>query len=83
MSSENTENKSSVVTNVKDNKDGTMSQHIQKQRKEYEDCLSCRLIGTAAFLGLGTYTIYHSYAHNPKLSRGFRFGLAVVGIGKS
>lgn len=67
------EKKSSVLINNEDK---------QNQRKEYKDCLSCRIIGTATFLGLGTYTIYHSFVQKPKLSRGYRFGLILVGIGK-
>ncbi|GBC01256.1 hypothetical protein RclHR1_04110008 [Rhizophagus clarus] len=72
------EKNSSVFTNDKDNKDETL---LQSQRKEYKDCLSCRVIGVATFWGLGTYTIYQSFVHKPKLSRGFRFGLVLVGIG--
>lgn len=73
------EKKSSVLTNnVEDIKDETT---LQNQRKEYKDCLSCRLIGVATFMGLGTYTLYHSFVHKPKLSRGYRFGLTLVGIG--
>ncbi|RGB26543.1 hypothetical protein C1646_770302 [Rhizophagus diaphanus] len=73
------EKKSSVLTNNVENiKDETT---LQNQRKEYKDCLSCRLIGVATFMGLGTYTIYHSFVHKSKLSRGYRFGLTLVGIG--
>jgi hypothetical protein len=73
------EKKSGVLTNVKDTKDETT---LQNQRKEFKDCLSCRIIGAATFCGLGTYTLYHSFNHKPKMSQGSRFGLALVGIGK-
>lgn len=29
---------------------------LAKQKDEYEDCMPCRLIGSAAFTGLGIYT---------------------------
>src|SRR6266542_1013525 len=78
-----------LTDNTNNTKDVTRTQplhrpqHIQQQQQnEYKDCLPCRLVGTATFWGLGTYTIYHSYSRNPKLSRGFRFGLVFIGFGK-
>ena len=29
---------------------------VQKQHQEYEDCTPCRLMGSAAFTGLGIYS---------------------------
>lgn len=53
---------------------------LSQQEKEYEDCTPCRLMGSAAFTGLGIYT----YASGRKqlhereveiLRSGSRFGM--------
>jgi hypothetical protein len=68
-----------------DESDVKLDQSLTTQRKEFEDCTPCRLMGSAAFTGLGVYT-YWSGRHQlnerkAEIERQFargttRFGLA-------
>lgn len=35
-----------------------LNESLTTQRKEFEDCTPCRLMGSAAFTGLGVYTYW-------------------------
>lgn len=35
-----------------------LNDSLSTQRNEYDDCMPCRLMGSAAFTGLGVYTYY-------------------------
>ena len=35
-----------------------LNDSLSAQRNEYDDCMPCRLMGSAAFTGLGFYTYY-------------------------
>ncbi|KAF8909909.1 hypothetical protein CPB85DRAFT_1306967 [Mucidula mucida] len=48
------------------------------QTYQYNDCLSCRLIGTGALSGLGGYALWQSRAAAPGSLMGKR---ALVGVG--
>ncbi|OJJ49237.1 hypothetical protein ASPZODRAFT_61006 [Penicilliopsis zonata CBS 506.65] len=47
----------------KDDRDGTWNIQAQDAKRalaedKFEDCLSCRVTGSAAFIGLGVYSYY-------------------------
>ncbi|CAG8817879.1 12053_t:CDS:1, partial [Racocetra persica] len=59
----------------------------QPQQSEYKDCLSCKLVGSITFIGLGSYAIYNSKKIKSDvalgLSRSAQFkkvGLGVFGV---
>ncbi|RIB27770.1 hypothetical protein C2G38_2239921 [Gigaspora rosea] len=62
------------------------SQPQQPRQSEYKDCISCKLVGSVTFIGLGSYAIYHSIKPQNVaigLSRSVQFkkvGLGVFGI---
>ena len=53
---------------------------LAKQKDDYEDCTPCRIMGSAAFTGMGVYTFYsgRKQLHERELEilrSGSRFGL--------
>ena len=52
---------------------------IQQERLKPEDCLACRVIGTAALGGVGVYALQQSRAHAPGSVVGKRI-MAGVGV---
>ncbi|KAK9503980.1 hypothetical protein O3M35_010429 [Rhynocoris fuscipes] len=48
--------------------------------KEYEDCLSCRLIGGLSFVGIGTYIYYQGNKTKGAQSLGFKFIASCFGL---
>lgn len=52
---------------------------VSRQNDEYEDCTPCRLMGSAAFTGMGIYTFYSGHRQIQEREReilrsGSRFG---------
>lgn len=61
--------------------DTALSTSLSTQSQQYEDCTPCRLMGSAAFTGLGAYTYYSGRKQLKEreveiLRSGSRFGLA-------
>ncbi|KAF2634723.1 hypothetical protein P280DRAFT_474421 [Massarina eburnea CBS 473.64] len=40
----------------------TFKEALKQDRAEYDDCTPCRVIGSGAFIGLGTYTYISGHA---------------------
>lgn len=43
---------------------GTLAEHVNAHQSPKE-CISCRIVGTATFAGVGTYALYQSRAAAP------------------
>ena len=67
-------------------KDEKLDNVLARQKDEYEDCTPCRLMGSAAFTGLGAYTWYsgRKQLHEREsefLRSGSRFGIGARKFG--
>ena len=55
------------------------AQATRRHEEEFEDCFSCKLIGTAALGAVGIYALNQSCAHQPGSVMGKRI-MASIGI---
>ncbi|KAL1919781.1 uncharacterized protein VTP21DRAFT_1712 [Calcarisporiella thermophila] len=56
------------------------SPNSRRSEREYQDCLPCRLTGSAAFTGLGIYAFYQANLPKANLKQPARVGLGVMGL---
>ncbi|KAF2745275.1 hypothetical protein M011DRAFT_141990 [Sporormia fimetaria CBS 119925] len=59
----------------------TFNEALKEDRAQFDDCTPCRVIGSAAFIGMGAYSYISGHSQLKKqeaviLSSGSRFGMA-------
>ncbi|KAK3714427.1 hypothetical protein LTR37_007733 [Vermiconidia calcicola] len=73
--------KRTPITPTLGDRDVQLTEVLSQQQDQYEDCMPCRLMGSAAFTGLGFYTYYSGRKQLLKrkheiMRSGSRFGIA-------